>query len=160
VVGAAAAEVEGKTAFGNFAAEEGAAYAESVEIRREGAVGDEFEKKFEKFFVRGGNDGVGAFGALAVAFESEGGVLASAEFERAAEIETEKPQVRGKVSAFENASEKMFLSGREHVNPSARAQNHLNTKAKHAETRSAPNENPDLRQRLNRTKVRLRFEYL
>jgi hypothetical protein len=137
VLGAATAQVERETAFGDFAAQKSVAHAESVEIRREPAVGDEFKKKFEKLFIRGGNDGVGALDALAVAFESESGVLAGTEFERATGIEAQEPQVRGKIATLENASMKMFVSGRGHVHPSTRAQSYLTTKVKRAERRSA-----------------------
>jgi len=138
VVGAAAAQVERETALSDSAAQKSVAYAESVEIRREPAVGNEFKKKFEKLFIRGGNDRVGALDALAVAFESESGVLAGTEFERDAGIEAQEPQVRGKIATFENASMKMLISsGRGHVHPSTRAQSYLTTKAKRAERRSA-----------------------
>jgi hypothetical protein len=138
VVSAAAAEVKGEAPLSDFAAQEGVAYAESVQIRSEAAIGDEFEEKLKKFFVRGGNDGVGAFNALAVAFESKSGVLAGTEFERAPGVEVQEPQVRGKIATLENASMKMFVSGRGHVHPSPLVQSYLTTKAKRAETRLEP----------------------
>src|SRR5208283_682948 len=86
VVLAAAAEVQGEAAFGEPAKKKRSALVHRIEQRREFAVVDAFNKELQNIFVGRGAERVRAFDALAVHFDTQGGVLAGEIGKRAAGV--------------------------------------------------------------------------
>src|SRR5262249_35029122 len=74
------------------------------------ALGDEFNEEFEAFFVRRGNDGVGAFDSFSVVIHAKGGVLAGFEAERAAGVNANQPQVFAQILSLENFCDVVFVA--------------------------------------------------
>src|SRR4029077_10923256 len=93
MMGAATFQIQSKTALGDLAAEHGVADFEFVEMRSKCAPRNEFYEKLETFFVRGGDNRIGALDALAFMLQAEGGVLSGLKSKRAAGINANQPQI-------------------------------------------------------------------
>src|ERR1700722_2075315 len=87
-------------------------------MRREGALGDELEKKLEPLLVRGRDNGVSALDALVFVIHAEGGVLSGLKCKGAAGINADQPQVFRQISSLDNAGRKMLVRRQSHaLNP-------------------------------------------
>ncbi len=84
-------------------------------MRREGALRHELDEKFEAFFVRGRNDGIGALDKLVFVIEAESRVLPGLEGKRAARINANQPQICGQIFALDNVRRKVFVRGQSHA---------------------------------------------
>src|SRR5579871_673639 len=115
MVGASASQIECEAAFRDFAAKQGIAGFEFVEVWGELAMRHKLDEKFEGLFVRGRNNGVGALDALVFVVDTQRGVLTGFEGERAAGIHAKQPQILRQILALEYASCEVSLGGQSHA---------------------------------------------
>src|ERR1700676_823383 len=80
MMGAAAPQIQGEAAFGDFAAQYGVALLQLVEVRRQFPARYQLDEKFqEPFLIRRGHDGVRSLDALSLALHAQRRVLAGFE---------------------------------------------------------------------------------
>src|SRR5229473_4337030 len=114
MVGSAAPGVERKSSLSDLAHEQFVASLQLMELRCEIAVRYEFEEKLHLVFIGRRHDRIGSLGPLLRSLHTQGGVLPGHEFEFSAGIDTNHPEVRGKINPLRNSWAIKLLVGSAH----------------------------------------------